>query len=129
MTEPLPVADGYNAPSRGLPLEASFADLANAQAYAEKYGGEIEHRGVAFVVVGDDADHDAAIDDLRTAQAAPVGEAPAVASDLDERIAAAIERERDKLRAEFDAEREAWLAEHPEPAADPEPAPDAKPAK
>lgn len=104
-----PIASGYNAPERASDLEASFGDLATAQAYAEAYGGEVEPRGTAFVV-GYGADHQRARDDLAEAQRAVPKDAPGVPSDIDERIARAIEAERDKLRAEFDREREEFLA-------------------
>lgn len=110
MTDSLPIAHGYNKPDRATDREASFNDLASAQAYADAYGGEIEARGVAFVVR--EADHDKALDDLAEAQKVAPKEAPSVASDVDERIARAIAAESAKLRADFEAERAAWLAEH-----------------
>lgn len=103
-----PIASGYNAPDRASDLEASFNDLATAQAYADAYGGTVEARGVAFVV-GPDADHDKARDDLAEAQRVASKEAPAVASDVDDRIARAIERESARLREEFERERDEWL--------------------
>lgn len=113
-----PVAHGYNKPDRDSDLEASFNDLTTAQAYADAYGGEVEARGVAFVV-GPDADHNKARDDLAEAQRAVPGAAPNVASDLDERIARAVAASEAKLRAEFEAEREAFLAETAETPQDP----------
>ena len=106
-----PIASGYNAPDRASDLEASFNDLSTAQAYADAYGGEVEARGVAFVV-GRDADHGKARDDLAEAQRAIPGDAPAVASDIDDRIARAVAAESAKLAAAFEAERAEWLAEH-----------------
>jgi len=79
MANALPIANGYNKPDREADLEASFNDLSTAQAYADAYGGEVEARGVAFVV-GRDADHAKAKNDLADAQnpkpkAAPKAEA------------------------------------------------------
>lgn len=66
-----PVADGYNSADRPENVEASFASLAVAQAYADEYGGEVEARGTAFVVR--DADHARAKDDLAAGSASDFG--------------------------------------------------------
>lgn len=106
----VPVAHGYNRPERESDAEASFNDLASAQAYAATYGGSIEARGVAFVV-GPDADHGKAKDDLAEAQrAVPAAATPGV-SEID----AAVERAMAHERAAFEAERAEWLAAHPTP--------------
>lgn len=114
-----PIAHGYNAPARESDLEASFGDIATAQAYADAYGGEVEARGTAFVV-GYGADHRRAQDDLAEAQRAVPQDAPAVPDDLDERIQRAIEA--DRARRDDDRfEREP--VEPIDPAAPPAPSP------
>lgn len=115
-----PVAHGYNKPDRATDLEASFLDLGSAQAYAAQYGGNVEARGVAFVVR--DADHDQARDDLAAAQARASQPAPAVTSDIDAAVERAVARERENLRAEFEAERAALAASQAAPNPEPTPA-------
>lgn len=102
MTATAPAATAaYNAPDRPEDVTASFASLGDAQAYAEAYGGTIEHRGVVFSVSG--ADHGQAKDDLAKIRALAAAEAVAAAGgapvatgptaeEFDAAVAAAVAR-------------------------------------
>jgi hypothetical protein len=109
MPDLAPVAHGYNKPDRADDVEASFLDLGTAQSYADAYGGTIEARGVAFVVR--DADHDKALSDLAEAQKVVPNAAVPVASDIDAAVERALARQRDQLRAEFEAEAAAQVTD------------------
>lgn len=95
----------YNAPDNAADLTAAFHTLAEAQAYADAYGGEVIASGVVFTVR--DADHDKAREDAaalareeaRKALAQASGEpaaaqaAPAQSqADFDAAVNAAVER-------------------------------------
>lgn len=100
----------YNAPDRPEDLEAAFHSFGDAKAYADEYGGTVTQRGVAFVVSGYGVEHDRAKADLRKLQEVQPLAATVPLSELDAAITRAVQAASDRLRAEFEAERVAFLA-------------------
>jgi hypothetical protein len=93
----------YNAPDNAADLTASFHTAAEAQAYADEYGGDVLASGVVFTVRN--ADHDRAREDAaalareeaRKAYAQAGGDTPTPApaqsqEDFDAAMNAAVER-------------------------------------
>lgn len=109
----------YNAPDRPEDMEAAFHSYGDAKAYADEYGGAISQRGVAFIVSGHGVEHDRAKADLRKLQEVQPGAASVPISDLDAAVSRAVQAASDRLRAEFEAERAAFLASQGEAKATP----------